>query len=711
MSVLKKLLFSICLFFLFSLSPHASYEQVDLPGPFTNKDGIFYLDKFSISEDETKITIRGYLIVKGVDNGPENNIKFDLLLKNQNANITHTISLDRWTEPSEYPFVVPGENGRDYSAAWFKKELDLSAMDQGDYQAYIRSRVDNYETTALLNNVFGLKITNTFSTPLNKGFLFRVNHYSTYVPIELFIRNAGLISNRKVPTNDNMFNEYSSINFNGSLLNIKGVSYNVGGNYSKSMDVERKIVLENTETFERRTYTSNYIDNGDYQVILRVPDGQDKTRAWFNSNIDVRDLPFGTYTIYVATKSGEVEDYGELVDIFYRNLSTKKINLGNKIAYLKLNQDKRSRIELVIQEPSIYNQMTALLWRDNGIYLEGYAYDRINNDTIDHKLVLENTDGASPDILFNLNGISPCSVTSLTNCSIYLPGSTYNMHVNLTSVPNGTYKVKIKTNETTENIFSLIGEGTRIVRAKVGGKLITFDYTSGIQMIVEDHYYDYDILIDPGHEPGLDTGTSYRGMPERDLNMEVSLYEKARYESMGLRVLITRTDYTAAPLRLGNPEWESLARRAYAMGYYGAVTQVVYSNHHNGGVSSATGFEIILPATFTISKFAPELAIYNAWSSLIAPSALAGGFYTRDYDDAWGFVTKKNGEVYDFRTYYAVIRTPERLFNVKSVLYEPIYMTNTSNMNWYYTNKNWKKMSEAKIKAYVESIGKTYIAP
>ena len=81
--------------------------------------------------------------------------------------------------------------------------------------------------------------------------------------------------------------------------------------------------------------------------------------------------------------------------------------------------------------------------------------------------------------------------------------------------------------------------------------------------------------------------------------------------------------------------------------------------------------------------------------------------YSRDYNTDMIF-NKSNGEVYDYKNYYAVLRIPYELFNVKNVIYEPIYMTNPNDFNWYYGSNNWIKVSELKIKEYVTYIGGTY---
>ena len=192
-----------------------------------------------------------------------------------------------------------------------------------------------------------------------RGYLFKTNYYIKDVPLEIFIRENGLISSKPAPTIDNMFNTYYSIGFNGKNLGIRGTSFNVGGNYATTQNVEREIILENTETFEQHQFTSNYIDNCDYPVVLKVADGLDKTRAWFDSTIDVSTLNPGTYAIYIRTKTGTVDDFGELNDIFGRALSAKTI-IADKTVTLKLNTQKRMRIELVITQNEVINDVTLM---------------------------------------------------------------------------------------------------------------------------------------------------------------------------------------------------------------------------------------------------------------------------------------------------------------------------------------------------------------
>ena len=144
-----------------------------------------------------------------------------------------------------------------------------------------------------------------------------------------------------------MINQYQSISLENGLLKLYGSSFNVGGNYNTSVNVERNIIFENITTFERYKFDLGYIDNGEYKITLLVPDNLDKTRAWFNKSIDISNLNKGTYAIYIETKTN-VEDYGELNDIFQREI-TSTMSCNDKTYSLKINENQRFRVELEIK--------------------------------------------------------------------------------------------------------------------------------------------------------------------------------------------------------------------------------------------------------------------------------------------------------------------------------------------------------------------------
>lgn len=100
-------------------------------------------------------------------------------------------------------------------------------------------------------------------------------------------------------------------------------------------------------------------------------------------------------------------------------------------------------------------------------------------------------------------------------------------------------------------------------------------------------------MIDVGHG-GVDSGSTNSYIYEKTLNLTQSLYEKKRYEEHGLKVLLTRTNDSYG-LQMGDKSLSALRRKAFAVGYYGVVSKIVYSNHHNSiSDSNYSGYELIL---------------------------------------------------------------------------------------------------------------------
>lgn len=321
-----------------------------------------------------------------------------------------------------------------------------------------------------------------------------------------------------------------------------------------------------------------------------------------------------------------------------------------------------------------------------GIYYEGYVRDRSNS----YKIKLKNRDNKL-EYSYNMT-------VSRNNY--------YSGNLNLTTIANGKYDLYIVANKE-ERLMNKLDIFSKIVRAKVGNKLITVSYENDyVSFNVEDFKYYYDVAIDPGHG-GPDIGAANGIVAEKDVNLKVSKYEKCRYESMGYKVYMIRYDDSLGEM-LGNEGLDPLDRRALAIGYYGAVSRVVYSNHHNGSIdTSERGFEILVSNQISAKELSPELNLYKRFSDFYNIHNDRIRMYSKDYDTDEVF-DKSGGRVYTNKNYYSVIRIPYELYNVKNVIYEPIFMSNSNDFNWYYSSNNWIKISEMKIEEYVKYMGGIY---
>ena len=286
--------------------------------------------------------------------------------------------------------------------------------------------------------------------------------------------------------------------------------------------------------------------------------------------------------------------------------------------------------------------------------------------------------------------------------------SFYEGKIDLTKLKDGVYEVKVK-GAKEENLLCKIDEKDRLQRAHIGKKLITILYTKKdeVKIKVEPFSYEYDILIDPGHG-GEDTGAVNNGYIEKDINLEQSLYEKKRFEDHGLKVKMIREDDTYGEM-LGKEDWHIVTRRAFAIGYYGSVSKYAYSNHHNSIANNYfMGWEILVPASLTYEELKEEHQIIEKWNEIYELKENHIRMYARDYNDDTIY-NKINGQTYNIKNYYAVNRIPYKSYFIKVPIFEGSFMSNINDFNWYY--QNYKKLSEVKIKTYVEALGLTYKKP
>lgn len=311
------------------------------------KQSIFHLESLDYNKDTKKLDFKGFIVIKGMNNLKETEISYDIIFENQyNGNLT-IMPLDRLID--NQPFTAPDDAGYKNTGAWFTKDLDLSSLESGDYTVYIRARSGDFEAKTLLKNIFFKDIVRKFEID-KKGFLFKSDFYDNNVPLELFVRENGLVGNKDNPTIDNMFNQVFNISLDGSNLNILATSHNVNGSYAKKDDVERYLYLENIRTMEiAKTYDVGAITNGPYVVDLKVSDKKDKTKAWYETSLDLSKLDYGTYSIILRTKTGDIDDFGELYDILFKDIDTT-VTKDGKVYSIRRNDEKRYRIEITVEK-------------------------------------------------------------------------------------------------------------------------------------------------------------------------------------------------------------------------------------------------------------------------------------------------------------------------------------------------------------------------
>ena len=314
---------------------------------YVRKENVFYLDKLLYNEETKKVDFQGFLIIKGMNNNLDTTINYSVIFENQDTNGRIIKPLSRLT--TNMPFNAPNVDNYTNQGSWFTSNLDLTDLDDGDYNVYVRARSGNYEALVNLKNIlFNSNVSKKFSID-GTGYQFRINYFSKALAMELMVRKEGLVASKNTPTIDNMYNQIYSISLENTKLSITASSHNVGGDYGKDSNVERYMTFENVVTKEKYlTKNIGYVLDGPYKISLKVDDGYDKTKAWYRSEIDLKDLPKGIYSIIVRTKTKDIDDYGEVYDIINSNLELSSNTNGKKIS-IRVNKSIRYRIEITVE--------------------------------------------------------------------------------------------------------------------------------------------------------------------------------------------------------------------------------------------------------------------------------------------------------------------------------------------------------------------------
>lgn len=285
--------------------------------------------------------VSGFIAVKGMDNI---NITKKMIFQNQNTNEEFIFDLTSW---KDYPYEMSSLSDKkayNYQDGWFKNNLDLSSLPNGDYTIYVQAINDKKEAKTLFTNIAYMDMTRRCKGK-DKEYLIEIDYSTLNSPLLFSVRNS-LLSLDVPETLDPMYNFFDQIKIDNNKLSIRGTSHNIGVNLGIKDDVERTIVLENIETFQRYEFNLGSITNGDYPIKLAVPDNLDKTRAWYDNTFDLSNVLNGQYAFYIKNKVNNKTFYGEIIDVAYTDFSS----INNKNYVLRRNDDIRLRLELVVNK-------------------------------------------------------------------------------------------------------------------------------------------------------------------------------------------------------------------------------------------------------------------------------------------------------------------------------------------------------------------------
>ena len=311
------------------------------------KEGEFYLDY--LKEVDGNLQIKGYNIIKNVNNDLNTNIEYELILVNQNNNKEYSQKLERITDKNQMTIPILSEDGYDYTYSWFVGNINFNSIPEGNYTVYLKSTNSDYYSKSLVKNIFLNEQVSQYNTK-GKYVTITNDYMSVDIPINFTVRDSEL-AKKETSADTNQFSYIEKVELNDKYLHLKGASYSVDMNMNKDAKVSRKIIFENQDNFDKYTFDLGYINNGTFMIELVAPDkfGISKPLAWYDSNIDISNLPKGKYAIYITNESN-IADYGELSDVLlFTSFDKANGSINGKKYRLYLNDKLRYRVELTIE--------------------------------------------------------------------------------------------------------------------------------------------------------------------------------------------------------------------------------------------------------------------------------------------------------------------------------------------------------------------------
>lgn len=307
------------------------------------KDGTFYFEY--LKKVNGKLQIKGYNAIKGIDHTLDTDISFYIVFQDLKTGKEYTQELTRITDKEEITRPVYSTDGKDYTYSWFKGNLDIDSLPDGDYNLYIVTESKDYYAKSKVNNKVLKEQVAEYTS--EKTVTTRNDYRDVEMSLQFVIRTEK-IAEKTADSLYNQYTQYRTFAIENNKLHIKGTAYSMGMNLSTSQKVTREIIFENQDNYKTYSYDLGSITNGLYEVGSALNDGLDKTRAWFDKTIDISNIPVGTYTIYIATQSN-VNDYSELTELLSRNLDDVILEINGKTYSFTIDTNERFRIEMNVE--------------------------------------------------------------------------------------------------------------------------------------------------------------------------------------------------------------------------------------------------------------------------------------------------------------------------------------------------------------------------
>lgn len=309
------------------------------------KDGTFYLHY--LKESKNKLLMQGYQTITGIDNNLDTEINYKIVMENIDTGKQIEVEATRITKKEDIPKAVYSPDGKDYTYSWFNAEININDLENGNYKMYMKAYSNEYYSKSIINN----KTYNEQATKVegSKHAAIISNNFSSQVSfIELKVRDE-LLAEKTSSYIYNQYDKYTEFNFTeDKKLHLRGNSYSYGADLSEKQKVTRKILFENVDNYKLYTKELGSITTGNYNVVLPKNDNLDKTKAWYDNNIDILDIAKGRYVIYITTSSN-ITDIAEMTEKLGRSLDDVTATIDGKKYSFTINKERGNRIEMIVE--------------------------------------------------------------------------------------------------------------------------------------------------------------------------------------------------------------------------------------------------------------------------------------------------------------------------------------------------------------------------
>lgn len=332
--------------YVYTLSSSTSLTTLEIKKRVIPERLIKSLDSITVSEKGIA-NISGYAYVEGKNNSKDNISHRIEVINLDNDNIVKKIDLETTTgkyDPTQY-----SNHGLDYSNCWYKGQINLLELGQGEFKFNLITTVEGKEfVQLLLGNPNVTTYINDFANNLNTNLF--VNYlYSARLELQNNLYKIEVNSPNKLPSSKTGYQYLSKISINEATneLKVQGSGYIQNASFSTEDNPKFTVYLINQKDGKVFSSTVNGLNKfTDSTLSWNNSEGKNYNYdyTWFETIFNLSDLPDGNYLMKLKI---ETNSYAELVDFTGNNDGVFiDYSKDGKKLYAKRNQFNKLRVQI-----------------------------------------------------------------------------------------------------------------------------------------------------------------------------------------------------------------------------------------------------------------------------------------------------------------------------------------------------------------------------